>query len=402
MQPLELSRGFQRLTESRDWRRIAKIPGVANVFNVFQILDDAVCENSWSRILAVLFTSSGGHDLDMRPLKTWVSVAAGSRFRALANRAVASSAICEWGTTERRRLDILVKLLDKHGRLIGVVGVENKVWSGEQPNQLSDYQAALCRAFPDVPKILLFLTPGEREPLTGVNNRSCPCRPCSYTTLVRMCEKLRLFANKDMRLLLSSLHDFIGQKILAASVMRTRIKQAVRKLYQNRNHREILEGIFENRPTLEDVCSQIDKSAKEYFAGNAPHINCTFDQWPKRTAYPREISVFPKPLGKHGFSIYYLFRSRSHHPFIGDKFTILIAAWCESAAARERVRDLNARLPRRMTHSFPNWNKWEVIWEGDTYELQDLDGRDARNLSRLLTETISKTFRPLESAVRKV
>jgi PD-(D/E)XK nuclease superfamily len=69
---------------------------------------------------------------------------------------------------ERRRLDILIKLLDRHGRLIGVVGIENKVWSGEQHNQLKDYQTALCDVFCGVPKILLFLTPDERAPMTDV------------------------------------------------------------------------------------------------------------------------------------------------------------------------------------------------------------------------------------------
>ena len=43
------------------------------------------------------------------------------------------------------------KLLSNCGRLIGVIGVENKVWSGEQPKQLSDYQDALCEHFPGVP-----------------------------------------------------------------------------------------------------------------------------------------------------------------------------------------------------------------------------------------------------------
>src|SRR2546430_9825464 len=52
---------------------------------------DEVCENAWSRILAILFTSSGSHDLDMLPLRIWLSLAAGPRFNALAKQAAARS-----------------------------------------------------------------------------------------------------------------------------------------------------------------------------------------------------------------------------------------------------------------------------------------------------------------------
>ena len=63
---------------------------------------------------------------------------------------------------ERRRLDILIKLLDGRGHLIGIIGIENKVWSGEQHDQLKHYQAALY-PFPTVLKILLVSTPDGRE-----------------------------------------------------------------------------------------------------------------------------------------------------------------------------------------------------------------------------------------------
>jgi len=398
----DIERGFQQLIQSQDWRRLAKMPGVADAFNVFQVLDDAVCENSWSRILAVLFSSSGGHDLGMRPLRQWLSEVGDSRFNALAKRAASSSTLCEWGTMERRRLDILIKLLNGRGHLIGIIGVENKVWSGEQHDQLKDYQSALCDAFSAVPKMLLFLTPDEREPLTGVVSGLCPCHRCSCKTLVSMCDKLHSSANGGMRLLLSSLHDFIDQNILTASIMKTRIEQVARRLYLNRNHRMVLETIFEHRPTLEGLRSHIDKAAGDYFAREKPRINCEFGQWPERAANPPEIKIYPEPLAKPGFGISYMLRSKARRPFIGDSFTILIAAWCSSGAARTRVQNLNARLPKRLTHNFRNWSDWEVIWEGDTYELQDLNGRDARNLSRLLVKTISQTYRPLKSAVSKL
>jgi hypothetical protein len=99
-----LEQGFQKIAQSSHWRNLSKMPGVTETFNVFQVLDDAVCENSWSRILAVLFTSSGGHGLDLHPLKTWLSMVAGNRFKVLANQAVASSALCEWGNNGAKKI----------------------------------------------------------------------------------------------------------------------------------------------------------------------------------------------------------------------------------------------------------------------------------------------------------
>ena len=395
----DLEKEFRSLTQSVDWSRMSKTWEVADAFNVFRVLDDAVCENSWSRILAALFTSSGSHNLEMLPLEIWLSLVGDRRFKPLGKRAVSSVALCEWGTMERRRLDILIKLLDPNGRLIGVVGVENKVWSGEQHNQLQDYQEALCEQFPDVPKILIFLTPDEREPLTGVKNRSCSCRPCSYGTLVKMCDRVLSSAPKGTNLLLSSLHDFIDRNILATGIMKTKIEAVVRRLYRNREHRNVLEAIFEHRPTLEGVCDRLKKAAEDYSTKSG--IKCSYDQWPARAANPPEIKFWVEPLSKSGFYIHYMFRSKVHHPFIGDSFSILIAAWCESAAARKRIKNLNVRLPKRMTHNFRDWSGWSVMWEGDSYELRDLNGRDARNLSRMLIKTISKTCRPLKLAVSK-
>ena len=124
----DIERGFKQLMKSQDWRRLAKMPGVADAFNVFQVLDDAVCENSWSSILAVLFSSSSGHGLDMRPLRLWLSEIGDSRFNVLAKRAASSSVLREWGTMERRRLDILIKLLDARDTCLG--SSESKTRSG--------------------------------------------------------------------------------------------------------------------------------------------------------------------------------------------------------------------------------------------------------------------------------
>ncbi len=376
---------------------------IGPAFNVFEVLDDAVCENSWSYILGFLFTSSRGHGLDMRPLRTWLLAIRNRRVAALARHAASSSAECEWGTMEGRRLDILIKLLDRRGCLLGVLGVENKLWTGEQPDQISEYQAALCEAFPQVPKALLFLTPDGHQPLTGSVNRSCACIRCSYQTLLTMCHTLVPSAPDGVSLLLSSLNSYIERNILATSRMKSKTEEIVRRLYLDKDHRTVLESIFEYRPTLETVRSDMERALdRTFLSQDKQRIRCKWSQYPSRAANPREIIVRPQVLETSAYSIQYMLRSRAQRPFIGDSFTVLILAWCgNSAAARKRVRKLPLHLPNRLTHNFGNWSGWEVIWEGDTYELQDLGKRDARNLSRLLAHTMTRTFRKLRTAVSR-
>jgi len=139
--------------------RASELPMVSDSFNLFDLVEDAVCENAWSRIIGFLFDSSGNHGLGLKPLTLWAADNLPGDFRDLTQRATGSSCDLEWGTFEGRRLDILVRLLGESGDLIGIIGIENKVWSGEQPNQLCDYQHALVQAFPPVPKVLVFITP---------------------------------------------------------------------------------------------------------------------------------------------------------------------------------------------------------------------------------------------------
>jgi hypothetical protein len=217
-----------------------------------------------------------------------------------------------------------------------------------------------------------------------------------------MCDSLISSASRQTRLLLANLRDFVDRNILSDGIMKTKVEQMVRNLYLNKGHRDVLEAIFENRPTLEAVRLHLEKTALDSLARMKPSAECVCNQWPANAANPQEITVSPEPLEKSGFSICYMFRSRAHRPFIGDSFTMLISAWCQSAAARRRVKSLAVRLPRQVSHNFRSWAGWEIIWEGDTYELEDLGARDAKNLSQMLERTMSKTLRPLKLAVAKV
>jgi hypothetical protein len=184
----------------------------------------------------------------------------------------------------------------------------------------------------------------------------------------------------------------------------------VRRIYCDREHRQILETIFEHRLALTEVSSRVEEAAKEYFARSYPDTKFFVEQWPVRASNPQWFGICPEPLdryqGQSGFGVYYMFRSKKPIPFLGDSVTMLIASWGYRPVDQRRVKSLSLRLadrlPKSKSHDFDNWRKWELLWEGDTYELQDMGENDGKNLSRILKNTISKTFRSLKRAVATV
>lgn len=97
--------GLAKLLQSPEWKSISEIPEVTNQFNLFNLLEDAVCENAWSRIIHFLFDSSGGHGLGLEPLKHWVTDAIGGSFSDLIKTVKTAISETEWGMFKRRRLD---------------------------------------------------------------------------------------------------------------------------------------------------------------------------------------------------------------------------------------------------------------------------------------------------------
>ena len=353
------------LLKSAEWKRVAKFTEGTDQFNLFDLLEDAVCENAWSRIIHFLFDSSADHRLGLIPLRHWMAHSLDRRFLERVKLAKASTSENEWGTFEGRRLDILVKLLDDTGHLLGVIGIENKVWSGEQPRQLSDYQKALTAEFGKIPKLLVFLTPDKREPSTAIESLDCPVRGVSYDSIVTMCDSLRRRTQGSLHLLVSSLREYVNHKIQGKQTMKNRIKENVAKLYQNAEHREVIELIIEHRPTVRVVLEKVAVSIKREFQSgkSRKRIECSHDFWPSDVDYPPELRIWLESFrAPRGSRICYMLRSRTRKPFIGDQFTVLLNASCENDSVRVKMQKLRTQLPTRHSHGWKRWGGVTRRW----------------------------------------
>jgi hypothetical protein len=181
-----------------------------------------------------------------------------------------------------------------------LIGIENKVWSGEQPRQLCDYQAALTKEFPRIHKKVFFLTPDQRQPLTAEEKSACSIQPVSYHTIVSMCDALIPRTTNDLQLLILSLRDYVRQNILQKLTMEKKIKQIVANLYRSAETRRVIELIIEHRPTVRAILENVAMFIERRFQCGAfgPNLECTHDYWPAEDHFAPELRLWLKPLNE--------------------------------------------------------------------------------------------------------
>lgn len=313
-------------------------------FNLFSLLDDALREPAWSRIFAGILDSTLSHGLGNSGLREWLTlVNAESRsgllptfFSDIPPGSIIRTSV-EYATPAGRRVDILVRILDSKHRVIGVVGIENKLDSPEQPSQITDYQAALSEVFPEAHRAIVYLTPDRREALTANAHSSCPCLPASYRTMQALCAKLLANAAPRVAALLDSLGQEIEASVLGEERMKTEAGALIKKLWMDPDHRKAMRLISECIPTPRRLWAGLLPKIK----GPAQALRMELDDegityYPDRSSSPHEIKIFcGGVLGelteRLGFHLCYMLHCRERNPDVGSEFTLRLLAWHDSA-----------------------------------------------------------------------
>jgi hypothetical protein len=222
-----------------------------------------------------------------------------------------------------------------------------------------------------------------------------------------MCNSLYGRTGGTVRLLLSSLRQYLSENMITEQINDETIRRSVARLYRNADHRRIIEQIIKYRPTVKAVLEQVAADIEAGFAAGrfGKSYTCTHDYWPANDDYTPELRLWMHGLNvPTGASICYMLRSkpRGPKPFIGDQFTLLLNAWCENDVARRQIQKITSQLPLRQRHTWKRWKGWEVLWEGESHELADLDKGDVARLTTNLLAAVEVTFKPLCTALKSI
>ena len=141
-----------------------------------------------------------------------------------------------------------------------VIGIEVKVWAGEQLDQVEKYQKFLCQNYSSYKKVIVFLTPtGWKQETADENNVHVPVLAMSWGCVSDMIREMRsaLGDENDFRMQFS---QHLERNIAMSEKEEKRI---VRKLLSEGDNAETLDKIIENMPSLLDYSAQWKKIVAE-------------------------------------------------------------------------------------------------------------------------------------------
>jgi hypothetical protein len=147
-------------------------PLLATKFNVFDFI--APDENRLSDILACLLNPHGNHAQGAVFLEEFLRLVCDLEFDVGAVHRIEVKREERTGLIDRnrRRIDILIDIKGFLPQDSFGVGIENKPWAGEQPEQLNDYRKQLREAYGDRFKLLYLSASGEEPESIPQNDRA--------------------------------------------------------------------------------------------------------------------------------------------------------------------------------------------------------------------------------------
>ena len=384
-------------------------------FDLLSVYKDLIDEMAWSRLFAYILDSTQNHGLSQTAIKLLLeNIHELATFRSSLPIDSVTKAICitEWKTEKGRRIDILIKLIDRNGNTKGVIGIENKVGSGEQENQIRDYQNSLIIGFQGLPKFLLYLTPNGRITRTSDENSECPCLSISYNIISTICEQIIRNSNGQAQVFLSVLKNHID-KLTNDLIVDKEVENLLSELYKKAEYRQAIKLIGQYSPSLKKVFDMISYSIKNEENISFISNDQCIDYHPRKSQNPQEFKIRPDRLSEicqsEGLDAWYILRCANTNPDIDDIFTLKLAVWDKN----QKDKDPTARqafaekVQNAFSFGYPlntnkNWSQWICVWTGNNYKLSDLGSDDFIGLKSLLLKGIEDTLDEFEKGLEKL
>jgi len=382
-------------------------------FDLLSVFEELINEMAWSKLFAYLLDSTKNHELGQSTFRAFLKkIPELKEFSKLFEQEKVTKIICEteWITEDSRRIDILIKLNDEKGKTKAVLGIENKVNSGEQHNQIKDYQKALNKKFHEIPRYIIYLTPDGRPAKTSDNNKDCPYIPVSYNAISEVCKELSKKTSGQGQLFLLILKNYIDKQTNKKD-MDKKAHDLIKKLYADENHRQAIKLLIEYTPVkavFEKVKEEILKSENLSFQKGGVE----FYYHPKKSSPPNQFKIgIPELTGigkKKGFKGgIYMLHCDNKSPNIGDKFTFRLVIRSDEEKFRsdeEKLRELGEKI--HSSFKLPNSSEknklqgsWTYVEIGESYTLSDLGEEDVKGLTDFLIKRINDTYEDFKTGL---
>lgn len=248
MTETELNEKYAKLLVNLDFERLDLILRKPNIFSALNI---SHYEIRHSNFLGWLLDPSGNHGLnDIFLKRILIHLLVDNRSKNVSPiqipKLLSQSILIhrEW-----HNIDILIEFDDT------VIAIENKIGSSEHSNQLERYFKVVEEAFPNKRKVLCYLTP-----LGNHSSMSNHYIELGYQQIVTDLEDiLTLYRSSLNTKVVTYLEDYLDNLQMNV-IEESNANELAREIYKN--HKELLEFIFEHRP---DAASEFLPIIKAFF-----------------------------------------------------------------------------------------------------------------------------------------
>ena len=291
---------IRRLRSDPRLEQLGRYVPPLSLFRMFGMTRDELVH---SRMLASLLDPRRHRHYEriLRPLLEDVSLAlaqAGSPAADIVYRVAEAHLSRVTVRRELFRIDIVVEVDSLAGEL--VLGIENKIDAGEQPDQLKRYQDALLREYPHHTAVMAFMCPTGREPTTASQASSVPCVALDYRTVLSaitaaldVTERI----SRDWRAL-KEIAQHIEEDILD-NMDNMELRSLVGELWKD--HGRALDIAMAQRPRLSDVQPKYESLLREHLDSDAE-----FTYYPNRGEL-REIKMRLGSWNERGVPLTFMF-----------------------------------------------------------------------------------------------
>jgi len=373
----------------------------AKPFNTFQTIESIVGENTISRMVSYFLGSEWNHGMGLiLPTLILKDLIKKRNFKYSKIEFTETESRFNWTTNKGRFIDIVTVFKNERDETTLILGIETKIWAGEQANQLGDYQSALAKKFPDCPTAMIFLSPSGYFPRTALKKHTCAVFPYDYVSFA----KLILKASQTPRAgseLLKQLGD--QMKTGYTKSISEADKAKIADLWEN--HRESLEKLVSFGRRVKTPRYFLTELMPSYLS-SIDLSEAAFLKWanPLLSAIPWEYNFVLNDINGRlmneslNFEIYYMICNKLRAPAENSSWDIRLMAYLGNGGDSKVARAFAEKYAKKsgVALNIKNqWSRWICLELGDQIDLGDFSRKDAERIAKKFREFEKRTYKIL-------